>query len=150
MPTHLSTINASERVYECIEACTAPDRVKASVGYGLEILTDSQLFGIIVANLVDNALKYSPADVPVELSFHALEDQERPGIRLLVSNEVGPAGLPDPDRIFTRYYRSAGAYNRTGSGLGLNLCQHLASMINARLTFHARDNRAEFELWLPA
>lgn len=149
LPTNLSTINASERVYECIEASADPDRVKASVGFGLELLTDSQLFGIIVANLIDNALKYSPQDEPVELAFKSHEEQGRPGVLLSVSNCVGPAGAPDPAKVFARYYRSAGAYNKTGSGLGLNLCQHLAAMIGARLRYQARDEKVEFELWLP-
>ncbi len=150
LPTHLSTINASERVYECIEASTDPDRVKACVGFGLELVTDSQLFGIIVANLIDNALKYSPPGEPVELGFHPHEEQGRSGALLSVSNRVGPAGTPDPSRVFARYYRSAGAYNKTGSGLGLNLCQHLAMIIGARLSYRARHDKVEFELWLPA
>ena len=150
LPTNLSTINASERVYECIEASADPERVKASVGFGLELLTDSQLFGIIVANLIDNALKYSPQGESVELAFKSHEEQGRSGVLLSVNNRVGPAGAPDPEKVFAKYYRSAGAYNKTGSGLGLNLCQHLAAMIGAHLRYQARDDKVEFELWLPA
>lgn len=146
----LATINASERVYECIEASSDPDRINASVGFGLEAHTDSQLFGIIVANLIDNALKYSPHGAPVELTFQPHGDNESSGSHLLISNAIGAAGIPDPAQLFKKYYRSPGAQNKTGSGLGLNLSMHLATMIGARLSCKVKDNKVEFELWLPA
>lgn len=150
LPIQLTTTNASERVYECIEASTAPERVKACVGFGLEVLTDSPLFGVIVANLIDNALKYSPADAPVELTLQPHYDHGRAGVRLQIINPVGPAGHPAPAKVFTKYYRSPGAQNKTGSGLGLNLSMSLATLLGARLSYHPRDNEVEFQLWLPA
>lgn len=150
LPMQLTATNASERVYECIEASTAPDRVKACVGFGLEVLTDSQLFGVIVANLIDNALKYSPPDAAVELTLQPHYEHDRAGVRLRIVNPVGPAGHPDPARVFTKYYRSPGAQNKTGSGLGLNLSMSLATLLGARLSYQARDHEVEFELWLPA
>lgn len=148
LPVVVEQFNASERVYECIEACAAPERVKASVGFGLEIATDSHLFGIITSNLIDNALKYSLPTEPVEVRLQ--QTATHSGLQLVVANTVGAAGAPDPAHVFDKYYRSAGAHSKTGSGLGLYLCQHLAGMIGARLSYRQNNQKVEFELWVPA
>lgn len=71
-----------------------------------------------VANLVDNALKFSPDPSPIEITVQAGRVQVRdhgPGI--------APADLP---RIFDRFYRSAAARSQPGSGLGLAIVAHVA------------------------
>lgn len=149
LPVHMETVNVSERVYECIEASTEPERVKASVGFELEARTDSQLLGTIVANLIDNALKYSSSWEPVHLSLQRSDVLTRPSLVLQVRNAIGVAGAPDPEQVFAKYYRSAGAQSKTGSGLGLHLCQHLAQMMGASLSYRVVDKAVEFELCLP-
>lgn len=149
LPVQIESVNVSERTYECIEASKAPERIKASVACELAAETDSKLLGIIMGNLIDNALKYSPPAETVELQLQRL-NKEKPGIALVVKNGVGVAGVPDPTQVFSKYYRSSGAHNKTGSGLGLHLCKHLAGMIGASLTYKSTDNTVEFELWLPA
>lgn len=150
LPVNLALTNLSERVYECIEAAAEPQRIHAAVGFELETRTDAHLFGIIVANLIDNALKYSPPALPVELRLEPAADAAAPGLVLVVRNVIGAAGAPDPAQVFSKYYRSPGAHNKTGSGLGLHLCQHLAGLIGARLSFDRRGDIVEFALCLPA
>lgn len=146
---HFALVSLSERIYECIEACSEPERVKASVGYGQEGRTDSQLFGVIVSNLIDNALKYSPPGSFVEVSLEVRSVQSVGGALVRVVNRVGSAGRPDAGLLFSKYYRSAGAHTKTGSGLGLYLSQHLAGMLGGGLCHPLEDDRVVFELWLP-
>ena len=175
LQAQMAPCNVSVLVYECIEDCRAPERVQATVGFELEACTDAQLLGLIVTNLIDNALKYSPPDSAVSVWLDSgLEDDrpERPkadgdepvpGTRgapwlcLRVVNAVGAAGVPDASRLFEKYYRSPGAQSHSGSGLGLYLSQHLAALMGARL--HHRQlpvvppgtglQQVEFTLVLP-
>jgi len=68
-----------------------------------------------------------------------------------VFNQVGPAGLPDIDRLFEKYHRGARARHRSGSGLGLYLSKRLADRLGGRLSFLEPGNTEIcFEMWLPS
>jgi two-component system sensor histidine kinase MprB len=72
-----------------------------------------------VSNLIDNALKYSPAEVPVEITLHGKE---------LTVRDHGPGiAAEDLPHIFDRFYRGAEARGRPGSGLGLAIARQVAA-----------------------
>ncbi|MBA3809696.1 MAG: HAMP domain-containing histidine kinase, partial [Solirubrobacterales bacterium] len=63
-----------------------------------------------VSNLIDNAIKYSPAGEPVDVTLYATE---------LSVRDYGPGiSAQDLPHIFDRFYRGADARGRPGSGLG--------------------------------
>jgi two-component system sensor histidine kinase MprB len=70
-----------------------------------------------VANLLDNAAKYSPPGTAVEVR---LRDGE------LTVRDYGP-GIPEPERglVFERFYRADEARGRSGSGLGLAIVRQV-------------------------
>jgi two-component system sensor histidine kinase MprB len=71
-----------------------------------------------VANLLDNAAKWSPPDATVEV---ALRDGE------LTVRDHGPGiAAEDLPRVFDRFYRATAARGRAGSGLGLAIVRHVA------------------------
>src|ERR1700709_1261513 len=88
----------------------------------LEVNGDAALIQQAVANLVDNAVKFSPENGTVKLS--AALDGRR--IRLTVTDE-GP-GIPEEDRsrATERFYRGDTARGTPGTGLGLALVQAVA------------------------
>jgi signal transduction histidine kinase len=117
------------------------------------IETDSVLLSVVLANLVDNALKYSPENSAV--SFHAglLTGHQPPMVRFCVSNVVGIAGIPEKDRLFEKYYRSPAAGHQVGSGLGLYLVRGLVGSLGG--TIDCRSSQGDggphlvFEVLLP-
>lgn len=149
LQAQLEPCNISVLLYECIEDCRSPERIRAAVGFQLEALTDAHLFTLIVNNLIDNALKYSPADSWVDVHLEALNDPPKRGFRLRVINAEGLAGTPDTGRLFQKYYRSPGAQSISGSGLGLFLSHHLAELIGAQLSHQRHPLQVEFDLFLP-
>ncbi len=79
-----------------------------------------------VVNLVDNALKYSPPQEPVEVRLEGKE---------LTVRDHGPGISPeDLPHIFDRFYRGAEARGRPGSGLGLAIVRQLAVLQGGAVT----------------
>lgn len=106
------------------------------------------LLKIMVMNLIDNALAYSPVDSIVQVK---LLEQTHPTSQFLITiyNSVGKVGWPDPDRVFTKYYRAQAAHQRTGSGLGLFLVKSIAQLYGGDASYQAQKDRVAFELRLP-
>lgn len=94
--------------------------------------TDQQLFRGIMTNLFDNAEKYSPEGSLLSVTV-GRPAADQPELLLEVSNEVSDYNLPDPKRIFERYYRSKGAHRTPGSGLGLFLVQGWVEALGGRI-----------------
>ena len=79
-----------------------------------------------VGNLIDNAVKYSPAGEPVEISLRAGE---------LTVRDHGPGiAAEDLPHIFDRFYRGADARGRPGSGLGLAIVRQVAGQQGGTVT----------------
>jgi two-component system sensor histidine kinase MprB len=73
--------------------------------------------GRAVTNLIDNAIKYSPPGLPVEVRLEGTE---------LTVRDHGPGiAAEDLPHIFDRFYRGAEARGRPGSGLGLAIVRQV-------------------------
>lgn len=128
---------------------SAPERCVLQSGTLPSCATDVQLFRVIVSNLIDNALQYGALNRPVEISASAAEQRQRPGIRIDVSNAPGAGGVPDPKRVFRKYYRGVAATSKTGSGLGLHIAEGFARKLGGSLTYQPTGDRVKFSLWIP-
>lgn len=110
-----------------------PDRkIITDIQPEIEIDGDALLLQILISNLIDNALKYSPKNSTVWVSL----SQNEKNIFLTAKDE-GP-GIPDreKERIFDRFYRIGNEQVRKakGTGLGLYLCEIIASDHRADIT----------------
>ncbi|PFH08445.1 two-component system OmpR family sensor kinase [Collimonas sp. PA-H2] len=86
---------------------------------------------ILLNNLIDNALRYSPAGSSIDVSLASGAD----GVTLAVEDH-GP-GIPEADlgRVFDRFYRAAGSQSQTvGSGLGLAIVKQIADAHRASVS----------------
>ena len=83
---------------------------------------DAVALGLLARNLVDNAVRYSPAGSRVELRV-----RQDAGQALLDVDDSGP-GIPasEHERVFDRFYRRPDAAE-SGSGLGLAIVRSVAS-----------------------
>jgi signal transduction histidine kinase len=94
---------------------------------------DPHCVGIILRNLMANALKYAPAGSAVLLQVSAVQQGARACIEFAVYNDQGASGAPDPARVFSRYYRAQSATHVSGTGLGLWLSQNLARQMHSEI-----------------
>ena len=87
---------------------------------------------ILLRNLLDNALKYTPAQGRVDVGLVTT-----PGSTTLTVEDSGPGIAPaDLPHVFDRFYRSTDA-GASGSGLGLAIAQAIAQAHKATLTLDA-------------
>lgn len=102
----------------------------------------------ILANLVDNALKYAPVDTPIDVTGGLDNGQ----IVFRVADRGVGIPATERDRIFTPFYRPAGRTAEAGSaGLGLSIARRLAEAQHGTLGYTDRNGGgAVFELRLPA
>ena len=83
---------------------------------------------ILLGNLVDNSLRYTPSGGNVDVSVDIING--RPSISV---TDNGP-GIPEQERerVFDRFYRCEQT-EAWGSGLGLSIAKNIAEMHGARL-----------------
>jgi PAS domain S-box-containing protein len=122
---------------------------ECAVPKGLEpVVADSDKVRQVLLNLVDNAVKYSPAGGQVTVSVTSRDG----GVRLAVSDEgIGIAPL-EQRRIFGKFYRVDPALVRGvgGTGLGLYICRELVRRMGGRVTVSSEEgNGSTFVVDLP-
>jgi signal transduction histidine kinase len=122
-------------------------RLEVRVEPGAEsVEADRERLRRIVANLVVNAVKYTPAG-RVELSAV----RENGAVRLAV-HDTGPGiGPHERQRIFDPFYRGETVTPGAGVGLGLALAQELAHLLSTEIVVESPEGEgATFSLKLPA
>ena len=98
------------------------------------IQLDFVLVERVLVNVIDNALKYSPEDTPIEISAHTA------GAFLQIEVADRGTGIPPEDltRIFDKFYRVQRPDNISGTGLGLSISK---GIVQAQGGFIAAENR---------
>jgi two-component system, OmpR family, phosphate regulon sensor histidine kinase PhoR len=123
--------------------------VKVEVEEGLLLHADREKLAQALANLLDNAAKFSPAEMPIEIRAELIETEYVVSVR-----DHGPGISPEHwDRIFERFYKVDPARSRDmpGSGLGLAITKHLVILMGGRVwTEAAPEGGQVFALALPA
>jgi two-component system sensor histidine kinase KdpD len=89
-------------------------------------------FGLIVqvlVNILDNALKYSPPDSPIEINGRQVAQQ----IEIAIADHG--IGIPPEDllRVFDKFYRVQRPHNVPGTGLGLSICKGIVEAHGGRI-----------------
>ncbi len=110
---------------------------------------DERLVGMIVDNLLSNAIRYTPSGGRIDL-----EVSRRQRDLVVAVRDTGIGIAPEHQRrVFDRLYRVDEARDRAsgGSGLGLAIAQRAARALGGRLELESEPGRgSEFRLVLPA
>jgi signal transduction histidine kinase len=106
----------------------------------------------VLSNLIDNALKYTPAKGEVDVDVE-LADSGKSQLQICI-RDTG-MGIPpqDLDKLFTRHYRGVQAQGSiAGTGLGLAIAKELVTHMHGRIEVTSpppgSDRGTEFILWL--
>ncbi|ORW87666.1 histidine kinase [Mycobacterium riyadhense] len=123
--------------------------VRTDAPSGLRVLGDQTLLVTALANLVSNAIAYSPPGSPVSISRRRRGDN----IEIAVTDRGIGIALEDQERVFERFFRGDKARSRAtgGSGLGLAIVKHVAANHNGTIGVWSKPGTGStFTLSIPA
>ena len=120
----MSVLPVVEQVVEQVRARSVDRLILEPLKPGLPLVyADRDRVSEVLANLLDNADKYSPPESDIEIDVRADQDEVAVSVR-----DFGQ-GLPveDLDRLFDKFYRTDGSDSQAayGYGLGLYVCRKL-------------------------
>jgi signal transduction histidine kinase len=116
------------------------------------IFADERMLTQVVANLLTNALNYTPPGGRVIVSTRESAVEEMEWVTLTVTDTGLGIGPEDQDRIFERFYRGSAAREggKPGTGLGLAICKEILERHGGRITVESKPQKgSSFTIWLP-
>jgi two-component system phosphate regulon sensor histidine kinase PhoR len=103
-----------------------------------QVRSDRKLLELILRNLVDNAVKFTPSGGRVECTFD-VSDQ---GVTLRIADTGCGIKPADQPRVFERFYQGdaarAGDSKTRGTGLGLAIVKHAAERLGAKVELQSQ------------
>ena len=112
-----------------------------------DVVGDATFVGYALANLLSNAMKFTPAGGRVSISVKRGRDE----VEFIVA-DTGP-GIPREyaDRVFQKFFRVPSSEGPSGVGLGLVIAKEIVEAQGGRIWFRDRDGGGcEFGFTLPA
>jgi signal transduction histidine kinase len=126
---HFAEVDLSELLRTLIEvyqpmAEEKEQRFTADIACGLTVWGDRELLAQMIANVIENAMKHSPAGASIGLST-----TPSPSAIAVTVIDSGP-GIPvaDRGRVFQPFYRLESSRSTPGNGLGLSLVEAIAAL----------------------
>ncbi len=110
--------------------------IAVNIPEGLPLVSlDFTLFGQVLVNVIDNAIKYSPRDTQIDIEVSQTEKE------ICISVSDRGIGIPEEDleKIFDKFYRVSRPESVNGTGLGLAICKGIIETIGGRIQARNRD-----------
>ncbi|MDP4263452.1 MAG: ATP-binding protein [Bacteroidota bacterium] len=128
-------LDFSDLLKDCVQDFRSrfPGRLfQPEIQQGVDIKGDALLLQMMINNLLENAVKYSPKETPVS----AILKKENGIIQLQIMDEGMGIDEGERKKIFTKFYRIGNEVTRKtqGTGLGLYLCSKIAHDHNADIS----------------
>lgn len=127
----------------------AEGRIQIECAQSLTLHTDPEILRVLISNLLENALKYSPLNSMINIEVKPSQHDGNDGLQILFANDIGMMGEPDPQQVFKKYYRNTSATKISGSGLGLYLVHELVTVLGGIIDYQPQNTRVVFVLWIP-
>jgi heavy metal sensor kinase len=130
------TLNIAHLVRDACDIFQSPAEDKGlTLAYNgsenISIYGDIRLIQRMVANLLDNAIKYTPAKGRVDVSVATDADQL---VQIAVRDTGRGISAKDREHIFERFYRCDPSRSQAGTGLGLSFARAVARAHNGQIS----------------
>jgi two-component system heavy metal sensor histidine kinase CusS len=128
---------AVEKIVAMYEPIAEEQGVRLTSGGGGEIYADPMLFSRALNNLLENALRFTPAGGSISISI----DAESTASRLSVQDTGSGIPAEHLPRVFDRFYRVDSARSSRGSGLGLALVKSIVQLHGGTAKIESETDR---------
>jgi len=151
MNLHLENMNISDLIKDTVElyAHVAEDKkvsLHTSSPNDLSLTADTNRMRQVMANLMDNAVKYTPSGGRIDLEAFQRDHQ---AIIIVKDTGIGISSEEVP-KIWNRLYRGDQSHSQRGLGLGLSLVRAVVQAHNGRIEVSSEPGSgAVFTLYLP-
>ncbi len=122
--------------------------LNCNVSGSFNISGDNRLIQRMIANLLDNAIKYTPAGGKVDVTMNTAADSQ--AVSLTVTDSGIGISQKDRSRIFERFYRCDPSRSEAGIGLGLSFARAVARAHGGDISVTSEvDQGSTFTITLP-
>lgn len=133
-------VNISElakRIYTDFSVRNLNHNISGEFEDDLYVTGEELLLEMMMSNLIENAIKYSPRNSAVRINLF----KDNKGIRFTVRDEGPGIAEEEKSKIFEKFYRVGNEATRTakGTGLGLYLCKQITKDHNADISVTDND-----------
>jgi signal transduction histidine kinase len=147
-PEKIELIDFFEKVFDEMTLKAAAQEVKLqSEIAATDIVGDRDLLRRVFVNLVENAVRHSPADGTIVVSTTSSAG----GVRISVSDQGGGVPQSFREQVFQPFVQLSSEENkeRSGRGLGLTFCKLAVEAHGGRISIEDGKPGAVFVVWLP-
>jgi two-component system, OmpR family, heavy metal sensor histidine kinase CusS len=124
---------AIDKIASFYEESAEDADIKISRAGDAEVFADPLLFNRAVGNLVENALRFTPAGGEIRISLRQSQNGSEISVRDSGSG-IAPEHLP---RVFDRFYRGDPSRSSAGTGLGLALVKSIVDLHSGSVTIES-------------
>jgi two-component system heavy metal sensor histidine kinase CusS len=121
-------------VADLFEAAAAEKGVTLETRGNAQLLGDAGLFRRAMSNLLDNALRHTPAGGRITVS---IQDLETGGVAVRVQDTGSGISDEHLPRVFDRFYRADPSRHERGAGLGLAIVKSIADLHGASISLES-------------
>jgi|GEM_PF-102601 len=118
-----------------------------------QIYGDAYAITQLIDNLIDNAIKYTPAQGEVSIHLNKIDKDQKSWVQIIVSDNGMGINKNDQARIFERFYRVDKGRSRDlgGTGLGLAITKHIAEQHKGSIWVESEVGKgSKFTVMLPS
>ncbi len=147
--TDVTTYNLSEQLRSCVllleERWSKKDLMPDLEFEEYTIQANEELMKQVWINLLDNAIKFSPAtgEVPIRIRQH--QDQ----LIVTITNYGSQIPADKQDRIFERFYQADESHSSRGNGVGLAIVKRVVELHHGRVSVFSEKVTTSFTVTLP-
>ena len=112
----------------------------------ISLYQDEKVIELILNNLVNNAIKYSPKNTEITITV-----EQNKNLTTIQVIDCG-IGIPQKDQkhIFERYFRAENVINTQGTGIGLNIAKNHLENIGGTISFESEEQKGTtFTITIP-
>ncbi len=131
--TTLAEVSLARAIRNAIEPLDAGERIQVNINDDTLVWADPGLLDRVVANICENALKYTPSNAAIWIDATATSEPT-PQVNVRIADSGPGIRTPDRERIFAPFQRLGDIPQQDGVGLGLAVARGLTEAMGGTIS----------------